>query len=233
MPRIVRKTATKVVDGQVDRKSRSTLSEVNGYWIRRKPAGKGYTHVVSRRQLEKFIALIPDWSRLSHRLRGILLQEGEGDAFGYHCFSRRLQAGVIALCAWPSELSIDLSGEFLQEHGEVLAALGVRFSRKADVTQCNFTVAQARAFMLLHVFMHELGHHRDRHRRPAYNVKEREEFAEDFANRWLAELLPRYLEAFGNPAASLKDAPAGEEADALPESAAKATIRSWGHTPIG
>lgn len=233
MPRIVRKTATKVADGQVDRKSRSTLSEIDDCWIRKEPAGKGYTHVVSQRQLEKFIALIPDWNHWSYRLRGILLQHGERDVFGSHFFSRRLHAGVIALCAWPSELSIDLPEEYFHEHREVLAVLGVRFSRKADGMKCNFTVAQARAFMLLHVFLHELGHHRDRHRRPAYGLKGREEFAEHFANQWLADLLPRYIVAFGDPAVLVKNISTEGEDDCLPEDETKATIRSWGHKPIG
>lgn len=79
-------------------------------------------------------------------------------------------------------------------------ALGLSYdTRPLTHVFCRFTIAQARAFTLLHVFLHELGHHFDwLSRRGAY-CQRSEEFAEDFANRFFTSLLPAYFSRFGDP----------------------------------
>ncbi len=69
-----RKTAPKVRGGKVQRKNRTAPSpEIYGreplqLQIRRLPAGRGYSHVLSRREVERFVRLIPDLAELSRGL---------------------------------------------------------------------------------------------------------------------------------------------------------------------
>ncbi len=200
MPAIVRKTSTKVVNGRVSPKSRSDITDIC-YTIVKLPAGRGYTHVVSPRQLEKFIEIIPDWTMLSKNLETIELASGYHDAFGYQAMYRRRKTGIIALCAWPKELWSPLWLSFFRQHRPIFDALGVEYQVGLTGAKCRFTIAQARAFSLLHVFMHELGHHRDTMRRRGPNLPNVEPVAEDFANRYFDTLLPIYWERFGHPAA--------------------------------
>jgi hypothetical protein len=65
---------------------------------------------------------------------------------------------------------------------------------------CHFSVAQARAFSLLNVFLHEVGHHRDSLRRRGVGLPGKEQVAEDFARSHFEMLLPLYKERFGDPA---------------------------------
>ncbi len=197
---VVRKTSTKVVGGRVTRKSRSDLSEVNGYVVERVAAGRGFRHVVSPRQLESFIELIPGWREYSFRLERILLSRGYENAFGYHEFFRREKVATIALCPWPKALWTPISLPFFYEHRRVIEALGVPYDIGLRRATCRFTVAQAKAFSLLHVFLHEVGHHRDWLRRRGVKLRGKEQIAEDFANRLFETMLPLYRDRFGDPA---------------------------------
>lgn len=200
MPAAVRKTSTKVVGGRVDRKNRSDLSEVNGYVIEKVAAGRGFKHVVSSGQLESFIELIPDWNEHSFRLERILLSRGYINKFGYYEFFRREKIATIALCPWPKDLWRPISLSFFDEHRHVIDALGVPHETRGHRVTCRFSVAQARAFSLLHVFLHEVGHHRDWLRRRGVRLRGREAIAEDFANRLFETMLPLYKARFGDPA---------------------------------
>jgi hypothetical protein len=212
MPAIVRRTSTKVVDGQVTRKSRGYLSSAAEYIIRKEPAHVGFTHVVSPNQLRKFLQIVPGWPEAAHRLHEIVLTGGSNYGFGYQTFYQHSKVGVIALCAWPKELWKPVSSAFYSEHRHVLDALGVERSRDRLPHILRFTVAQARAFSLLHVFMHELGHHRDWLRRRGRGLPNKELIAEDYANRYFDQLLPIYCEKFGDPRGSVKE----DEMPALP-----------------
>lgn len=63
---------------------------------------------------------------------------------------------------------------------------------------CLFDRRQARAYQLLHVLLHELGHHRDAIRAPhrGYCVRG-ESYAEHYANRHADKIWSRYERAFG------------------------------------
>lgn len=200
MPAVVRKTSTKVVGGRVTRKSRSDLSEVHGYVIEKVAAGKGFTHVVSARQLERFIELIPNWSALSSRLERIVLDHGQPNYFGYHQFHHREKTATIALCAWPKELWTPLSPRFFSEHREIFETLGVSYQINLTRVTCHFSVAQARAFSLLNVFLHEVGHHHDSLRRRGVGLPGKERIAEEFARGLFETMLPLYQAQFGDPA---------------------------------
>jgi hypothetical protein len=63
---------------------------------------------------------------------------------------------------------------------------------------CRFTEATARGFQLLHVLLHELGHHHDQMttRARLYSCRG-EYFAEEYANRSALRVFDRYVAAFG------------------------------------
>ena len=66
--------------------------------------------------------------------------------------------------------------------------------------QCAVGKAQAKGFMLLHIFLHELGHHVDKLRSKKKNIiRGGEEFAENYANQTLTEIWPDYCAKFGQP----------------------------------
>ncbi len=63
--------------------------------------------------------------------------------------------------------------------------------------KCYFTMKKAKAFMLLHVFYHELGHHYDRitSKGQAW-CKRGENFAENFAFEMMAKVKEKYYVQF-------------------------------------
>lgn len=194
-----RRTATKVRNGKVQRKNNQRLSELKRLDLRREPPGHGNRHIVSKRDIQTFVELIPDWPRLSDRLSGITLIAPSSRADGMYQFYRREETGVIFLCAWPEDLWIWSTPEHRDAHQVIFNALGVSSEQHEELYLCHFSEAQARAFMLLHVFMHELGHHYDRITQEHWGVTKGEDYAEKFANDRFAQLLPAYVRIFGDP----------------------------------
>jgi hypothetical protein len=82
---------------------------------------------------------------------------------------------------------------------EVFDRLGVSHDRQEHAVMCRFTDAQARAFTLLHVFVHELGHHYDRTHQKHLGSTKVEDYAERFATSRFEELFPAYARVFGHP----------------------------------
>src|SRR4051795_2626468 len=86
------------------------------------------------------------------------------------------------------------------EHAELvddLTALGVRVPRPLGEIEVRWTETQARAYQLLHVLPHELGHHHDRMTtRSRGNAARGEPFAEAYAHRVLDPLWPADARAF-------------------------------------
>lgn len=195
-----RRTATKVVDGKTRRKNRSVPTTHRGYVIDREPPGRGCRHVVTKRDVQSFVELIPDWAALSQRIERIVLAARDEDADGTHEFFHREETAAIRLYAWEKDLWVEWTLPHVEAHRELLERLGVPCEIAQDHVTCRFTEAQARAFSLLHVFMHELGHHWDRMHQKHRHSTCGEDFAEAFANRHLDQLLPRYIRVFGNPA---------------------------------
>jgi hypothetical protein len=195
-----RRTATKVADGQVRRKNRHTPTTHRGYVIDRESPGKGYHHVLSKRDLQDFLDLLPDWPALSHRLERIVLAAGSVDDQGCHVFYHREETGAIFLHAWDEDLWKLFTREYFEVHREIFQRVGVTCESGKDGVHCRFSEDQAKAFLLLHVFLHELGHHWDRTHQKHRDAKRGEDYAEKFANRRLDELFPAYVRIFGHPA---------------------------------
>lgn len=201
-PSFSRRTATQVKDGRVQRKNRSRPTVHEGYVLDRQSPGRGFRHVVSKRDVQTFVEIIPGWDRLCERLERIVLARAD-DADGWHQFYWRQETGAIFLCAWRDDLWIELTLGYFDAHQHIFKKLGVSFDPpKDDAVMCRFTEPQARAYVLLHVFLHELGHHHDRIHQKHLNARKGEDYAENFANSRLEQLWPEYVRVFGDPARS-------------------------------
>ncbi len=194
-----RRTATKVRDGKVQRKNRSRPTSHERCVIDREAPARGYKHVVTKRQLQDFIAIIPDWRIYSERLCRIVLGSGGGSCDGECIFYHREESGVIYLDAWQTELWQEIYAGYFAAHHHIFERLGVAHERTADGWMCRFTESQVRAFLLLHVFMHELGHHYDNITGKHRDASKGEDYAEEFANSRFDALYPEYVRVFGPP----------------------------------
>ena len=193
-----RKTSPRVIGGKVQRKNRRTLTP--SYWntrqsvsvIDRREPGRGYRHLVLQRDVFAFIELLPDWAELARGLDAVVLAEGSERCYGWHNY------GVIGLCAWNRELWEEVDERFHREHAVVLERLGVPVEREDDLWILKFTESTARAFLLLHVFLHELGHHHDRMTtRSRRGTARGEAYAENYALAYADRIWDGYVDAFG------------------------------------
>jgi hypothetical protein len=194
-----RRTATKVKGGRVQRKNRHRPTGHDGHVLDRESPGRGFRHVLSKRDVQAFIDIIPDWPRFSERLKRIVLASHCDGCDGSYGFYHREETGVIFLNAWRDELWTDLSNEYFDSHQQIFETLGVSCDRAEDCVTCRFTEPQARAFMLLHIFLHELGHHYDRIHQKHWNSSKGEDYAERFATSRFEQLFPEYVRVFGHP----------------------------------
>lgn len=217
MKRCQRKTAPGVKDGRTQRKNR--VAQTPDLWtytpsspaIERQPPGEGNRHYLLKRDVECFIGLLPDWTELSRGLKLILLATGQPDCMGWY------QPGIVAICAEERELVQDWDRDFFLEHRETLDKLNVavevaewaddpdRTGRTSDIDsstvgsiRCHFSPQTMKAFQLLHIFLHELGHHHDRmttrsKRQPCRG----ERYAEDYAVKYADQIWDRYCRQFG------------------------------------
>jgi len=194
-----RRTATKVKDGRVQRKNRHRPTGHAGYVLDRESPGREFRHVVSKRDVQAFIDIIPDWPRLSKRLERIVLASRRDGWDGAHEFYHREETGAVFLHAWRDDLWMDLTTAYFDSHQQIFETLGVSFDRQEECVTCRFTEAQARAFTLLHVFMHELGHHYDSIQQKHRDSSKGEDYAESFATGRFEQLFPAYVRVFGPP----------------------------------
>jgi hypothetical protein len=126
--------------------------------------------------------------------------EGACHADGEYEFFHREETGAIFLHPWEENLWVTWELPYFHAHREIFERLGVSFDEERKFVSVRFTEAQARAFMLLHVFMHELGHHHDRMTQKHHGASRGEDYAERFAMRHFDELYPEYVRLFGDPA---------------------------------
>lgn len=189
----VRRRATRVRHGRV--LSADRLGTTPNYWNTAQPEividvtrpGRGFRHVVRKHHVERFVELIPKWDQLSLGLDAIVLARG-GRLDGWYS-----SAGVIGICAWQRECALALSSEYVAAHAGVLDRLGVAIEPRGGHALVHFTEGTVRAFLLLHVFLHELGHHVDR-----MTTRSRRRCArgEGFAEAFAFELEERVRDAY-------------------------------------
>ena len=90
MARHYSKKTPKVRDGKVQKKNRTALTP--NYYntpqsypvLDRKRPGAGYKHLIRKRDLYRFIEIIPDWDELAVGLNAVVLAPGEPGAMGWH-----------------------------------------------------------------------------------------------------------------------------------------------------
>lgn len=198
-PRPNRKTAPRVVGGRVLRKNNWQLSRADYHaWtqeeirIDRRSPGEGFRHLLTVAQLRRFLALLPDWEEMTVGLDAIVLDAGRKDVMGWH------RPGVVAIRAWEQDLWWDdVDATWVEETARLLELLGVERVERADRLELHWTEAQARAFQLLDVLPHELGHHHDR---MTTHDQRRATRGEPYALKYALEVLervwPRYAVHF-------------------------------------
>jgi hypothetical protein len=194
-----RRTATRVRDGRVQKKNNWSPDRGDYFALRqdevridRRAPGPGFRHVLTVPQLRSFVALLPDWDEVAAGLDAIVLDEGR-DCMGWH------DNGVVAVCAWEQGLWWeDGDRGFEEEHRDLLDLLAVERATVGDRLQVRWTEEQARAFQLLHILPHELGHHHDRiTTRSKREASRGERYAERYADQVLDAVWPAYVRRFG------------------------------------
>lgn len=194
-----RKTNPRVVDGKVQKKNRTSRTR-NCYNVaqtapvidRRRP-GVNYRHVITKKDMERFIRILPDWDEISKDLHVIVIDSGGHGRMGW-CGYRS-----VAVCAWERDLVwTHCHPGFGEEHEDVFQKLAVPYTSGDEYWTIEWTVNLARAFLLTHVFVHELGHHHDR---MTTKTRERicrgEDYAEQYARDREDVIIDRYFNEFG------------------------------------
>jgi hypothetical protein len=195
--RVQRKTTPKVKDGRVQKKNRHDITP--NYWNTRqdelqldteKP-GKGFKHFLKKRDIVKFLQILPNWEELNIELDAIILAEGGGSDGWY-------SNGVLAICAWEKDKSVTLNKDYFNDHKDIFERLKLEYEIKSSGVICQFNEKQIIAYQLLHIFLHELGHHHDRvsTKEKIDNAPRGERYAEDYALKYERIIWNRFFEEF-------------------------------------
>ncbi len=200
MPKPHRRTATRVRDGQVQKKQNWTpdrgdyhARSQDGIRLDRRDPGPGYRHLITLEQLRSFLDLLPDWEDVAIGLDAIVLDtRTDQEVLGWHF------PGVVAVCAWERDLWQVADVAFVARAVDLLKLLIVEVRLlPSDRYELRWTEAQARAFQLLDVLPHELGHHHDRvTSRRQHRAGRGEPYAESYAERVRETVWPAYTKIF-------------------------------------
>ncbi len=192
-----RKTAPKVKDGRVQKKNRHKIT--SNYWNFRQDSlqidiessGKGYKHFIKKRDIIRFLELLPNWEEINVEFDAILLAQGGGMDGWY-------SNGVIGICAWDKNKTCFLDKDYFNEHRDLFERLGLEYEKKKDGVLCHFTDSQIKAYQLLHILLHEIGHHHDRiTTKNKYRSARGEKYAEDYAIKYEKLIWDLYFDEFG------------------------------------
>jgi hypothetical protein len=163
--------------------------------IERTDPGPGYRHVVTVAQLRRFIEILPDWDELAVGLEAIAICRGNPDWLGLS------NPGVIVITAWDRDLWWLVEPAWAEEASDLLELLQVEIApvknSEHPSLELRWTEAQARAYLLLDVLAHELGHHHDRMTTRGSAAPRGEPYAEAYARRVQREVWLEYTRRFG------------------------------------
>jgi hypothetical protein len=124
-------------------------------------------------------------------LHAILLAQG-GGADGWY------NNGVIGICAWDKNKTCSFDKEYFNAHHDLFKRLGLDYEIKREGVVCHFTESQIIAYQLLHILLHEIGHHHDRINTKNKNGTARgEKYAEDYAVKYEKKIWDIYFHEFG------------------------------------
>lgn len=195
----IRRTAPKVRDGKVQKKN-STRHSPHYYFvepgnpvIERHRPGPKHRHLLMKRDIELFIGLLPNWKELSKGLQAILLAESSPNCMGWH------RPGVVAICPWYREISGEWCRVWVESHRSILDRLGVKTEVVSKHLEfVHWTETSAKGFQLMHILLHEFGHHHDRMTtRHRLQSARGEDYAEQYAYDSCEDLWPKYFGTFG------------------------------------
>jgi hypothetical protein len=163
--------------------------------IERTEPGRGYRHVVTVAQLRRFLEILPDWDELAVGLEAISIWRGNPNWVGLS------NPGVVVITAWDRELWWYVEPAWVNEESEaeLLERLEVEVVRHPGdpLLEVRWTEAQARAYMLTDVLVHELGHHHDWMTSRGAHAPRGEPYATRYARRVREEIWPAYLREIG------------------------------------
>ncbi len=191
-----RKTTPKVCNGKVQKKNRHQPTRQNSLLVGLEKSS--CRHVLTKEDIWKFLRLIPDWKRVSKDLDLIFLAAETDDDEGYdgwywsyrHC-------PQIAINGWEDHLRKYAGQEYFDEHRKLFERLGLKLEKdEQGETFIQFDEETARAFQLLHILLHELGHHHYRITKGEDVDVAEETYAEAYAYKLEKQIWPRYREAF-------------------------------------
>ncbi len=190
----------RVRGGRVAKKNNWTPDHKNFYarpqseiQIERTDPGPGYRHVVTVAQLRQFLAILPDWEDLAIGLNVVSISFGNEQWLGLS------EPGAVVITAWERDLWWWVSRARAERDAELLALLEVESApveKYPQFVELRWTEAQARAYMLLDVLVHELGHHHDRMTTRGDRAPRGEPYAEAYARRVRTEIWPLYVLQF-------------------------------------
>jgi len=195
---INRKTTPRVRAGRVQKKN--NWEETPNYYntaqkiplVDRRRPGPGYRHVLKQRDIHAFIDILPDWQELSKGLDAIVLAPGTRGAAGYHT------TGCVHICAWDQDLWEESRLDFFEDHQDIFDRLELPYDRCEGYVLCKWREPTIRAYQLLHILLHELGHHHDRiTTRSQADAARGEPYAEAYARKYADRIWDRYFEVFG------------------------------------
>lgn len=189
-----RKTTPKVRGGDVQKKDRHAPTRLNSFEIGIDRSGG--RQVLTKDDVWKFIRLIPDWKRVSADLDFVYLaRETNEYADGYYEYPDR---PMIVLNSWEENLTSEIfDADYINHHRSLFDRLGVEIGEAENRTPVlSFDEHSARAFQLLHIFLHELGHHHYRITKGRGRDAGSEKYAETYALRMERKIWKRYCEAF-------------------------------------
>jgi hypothetical protein len=199
MQRFPRRTNPQVTAGTVRKKNRTDVSPTvyntarDGPVVHRLKPGFGYRHVLRQKDVAEFLRLLPDWGQLAKGLNAVVLAPGNVHCDGWY------RPGVVAVCAWERGLWRELTRDGYEEHWGLFERLEVPCEATGGgFYLCRFTEPAVRAYQLLHVLLHELGHHHDRMTtRSRADSCRGEGYAEGYAWEHERRVWQRYLATFG------------------------------------
>lgn len=193
-----RKVAPKVKNGKVQKKNNHVLTP--SYWnsnlreivIDTEKPGAGHKHITKRKDIIAFIELLPEWDELSKDINAIILSEASPFSEG-ECYSE----GVIKIGSWPKGLWVTCCPEYFFGHKDIFDKLGLEYEKTNNMYLCRFNESQIKAYQLLHIFLHELGHHHDRITTKNKNhISRGETYAEEYARKYENLIWTDYFNRF-------------------------------------
>jgi len=194
-----RRSAMRVNGGRVQRKNRWAQtpnyfdSEMSELVVDRRRPGQGCKHLVGREEVRRFVISLPNWDELREGLNAIVLDCGRQNCMGWH------RSGVVAICAWEREIQWESClRDFHDTHADIFRKLDIPVERKGRQIRVIFTESTARAFQLVHVLIHELGHHHDRMTtRSCCQPCRGESYAEAYSRRYEDQVIAMYRQQLG------------------------------------